>query len=52
MKNEMKKKEGDSGDIDIMKNEIHRMQVNKLILQLNLLITRNINTGSANWNKK
>lgn len=27
MKKEMKKKEGDFGDIDSMKNEIHRMQV-------------------------
>lgn len=27
MKKEIKKKEGDLGDIDAMKNEIHRMQV-------------------------
>lgn len=27
MKKEIKKKEGDSGDIEVMKNEIHRMQV-------------------------
>lgn len=27
MKNEMKNKEGDLGDIDAMKKEIHRMQV-------------------------
>lgn len=27
MKKEINKKEGDSGDIEVMKNEIHRMQV-------------------------
>lgn len=27
IKKEIKNKEGDLGDIDIMKNEIHRMQV-------------------------
>lgn len=31
MKKEIKNKEGDLGDIDIMKNEIHRMQV-KIIM--------------------
>lgn len=29
MKKEMKNKEGDLGDINAMKNEIHRMQVNQ-----------------------
>lgn len=31
MKKEIKKKEGDFGDIDAMKNEIHRMQVKKIL---------------------
>lgn len=31
MKKEIKNKEGDLGDIDIMKNEIHRMQVKIII---------------------
>lgn len=34
MKKEIKQKEGDSGDIDAMKNEIHRMQVKQ---QYNIL---------------
>lgn len=33
MKKEIRNKEGDLGDIDIMKNEIHRMQV-KMIIKL------------------
>jgi len=31
IKKEIKNKEGDLGDIDIMKNEIHRMQVKIVI---------------------
>jgi len=31
IKKEIKNKEGDLGDIDIMKNEIHRMQVKIII---------------------
>ncbi|VVC28629.1 Hypothetical protein CINCED_3A025872 [Cinara cedri] len=36
MKKEIKKKEGDSGDIDAMKNEIHRMQIRESQLKKNL----------------
>lgn len=31
IKREIKNKEGDSGDIEMMKNEIHRMQVSLIV---------------------
>ncbi|XP_025204479.1 coiled-coil domain-containing protein 40-like [Melanaphis sacchari] len=49
IKNEIKNKEGDLGDIDIMKNEIHRMQIResqlkkileKIMLDLEVCISR------------
>ncbi|VVC24084.1 Hypothetical protein CINCED_3A023271 [Cinara cedri] len=38
MKKEIQKKEGDSGDIDVIKNEIHRMQIRESQLKKNLEI--------------